>query len=106
MVNHRVNDYNERSNRQLSHAVFSINDPRWGRGDGNGDAKSQDPKRPQEQKRPSKDNDGEGPPDLDEMWRDFNKKLAGCSARNRQAEVRVPTTAAAPRSAWVLLSAC
>lgn len=77
MVNHRVNDYNERSTRQLSHAVFSINDPRWGRGDGNGDTKSQDPKRPQEQKRPSKDKDGEGPPDLDEMWRDFNKKLAG-----------------------------
>lgn len=72
-----MNDYNERSNRQLSHAVFSINDPRWGRGDGNGDNKSQDPKRPQEQKRPSKDKDGEGPPDLDEMWRDFNKKLAG-----------------------------
>jgi membrane protease subunit HflK len=77
MVNHRVNDYNERSNRQLSHAVFSINDPRWGRGDGNGDGKSQDQKRPQEPKRPSKDKDGEGPPDLDEMWRDFNKKLAG-----------------------------
>lgn len=77
MVNHRVNDYNERSNRQLSHAVFSINDPRWGRGDGNGDAKSQDQKRPQDPKRPSKDKDGEGPPDLDEMWRDFNKKLAG-----------------------------
>jgi modulator of FtsH protease HflK len=77
MVNHRVNDYNERSNRQLSHAVFSINDPRWGRGDGNGDGKSQDQQRPQEPKRPSKDKDGEGPPDLDEMWRDFNKKLAG-----------------------------
>ncbi|CAH2773850.1 MAG: HflK protein [Candidatus Burkholderia crenata] len=73
MVNHRVNDYNERSNRQLSHAVFSINDPRWGRGDG----KSQDQKRPQEQRRPSKDKDGEGPPDFDEMWRDFNKKLVG-----------------------------
>ncbi|CAH2783052.1 MAG: HflK protein [uncultured Caballeronia sp.] len=72
-----MNDYNERSNRQLSHAVFSINDPRWGQGDGNGDGKSQDQKRPQEQKRPSKDKDGEGPPDLDEMWRDFNKKLAG-----------------------------
>jgi membrane protease subunit HflK len=78
MVNHRVNDYKERSNRQHSHAVFSINDPRWGRGDGNGN--SQDPKRPQEQKRP-KDKDGEGPPDLDEMWRDFNKKLAGLFGR-------------------------
>jgi membrane protease subunit HflK len=76
MVNHRVNDYKERSNRQHSHAVFSMNDPRWGRGDGNGS--SQDPKRPQEQKRPK---DGEGPPDLDEMWRDFNKKLAGLFGR-------------------------
>ena len=76
MVNHRVNDYKERSNRQHSHAVFSMNDPRWGRGDGNGN--SQDPKRPQEQKRPK---DGEGPPDLDEMWRDFNKKLAGLFGR-------------------------
>src|SRR5580698_6561917 len=76
MVNHRVNDYKERSNRQHSHAVFSMNDPRWGRGDGNGN--SQDPKRPQEQKRSK---DGEGPPDLDEMWRDFNKKLAGLFGR-------------------------
>jgi membrane protease subunit HflK len=76
MVNHRVNDYKERSNRQHSHAVFSMNDPRWGRGDGNGN--SQDPKRPQEQKRPK---DSEGPPDLDEMWRDFNKKLAGLFGR-------------------------
>ncbi len=77
MVNHRVKDRvkesNERSNRQLSHAVFSINDPRWGRGEGNGN----DPKRPQEQKRPPKDKEGDGPPDLDEMWREFNKKLAG-----------------------------
>jgi membrane protease subunit HflK len=73
MVNHRVNDYQERSNRQHSHAVFSMNDPRWGRGDGNGTS--------QEQKRPPKDKDGDGPPDLDEMWRDFNRKLAGLFGR-------------------------
>lgn len=74
MVNHRVNDYNDPSNRQRPHAVFSVNDPRWGRGDGNG----QDPKRPDDPSRPKdKDKDGAGPPDLDEMWRDFNKKLAG-----------------------------
>jgi membrane protease subunit HflK len=79
MVNHRVNDYKERTNRQLSNAVFSINDPRWGRGEGNGN--DPDPKRPQEQKRPPKDADGKGPPDLDEMWRDFNKKLAGLFGR-------------------------
>src|SRR5260370_1657075 len=77
MGNRGVDDYRGRSNRQLLHAVFSSNDPGWGRGDGNGGGKSQDQQRPQEPKRPSKDKDGEGPPDLDEMWRDFNKKLAG-----------------------------
>ncbi|SAK71440.1 ftsH protease activity modulator HflK [Caballeronia arationis] len=76
MVNHRVNDYNERSNRQHSHAVFSIDDPRWGRGDSNGGSKN-DQKRPSDPKRPGNGRDGEGPPDLDEMWRDFNRRLAG-----------------------------
>jgi membrane protease subunit HflK len=73
MVNHRVNDYKERTIRQAVHAVFSINDPRWGRGDGNG--VKNDSKRPQDGKRPNgKD---EGPPDLDEMWREFNRRIAG-----------------------------
>ncbi|SAL71596.1 ftsH protease activity modulator HflK [Caballeronia cordobensis] len=73
MVNHRVNDYKERTIRQAEHAVFSINDPRWGRGDGNG--VKNDTKRPQDGKRPNgKD---EGPPDLDEMWREFNRRIAG-----------------------------
>jgi membrane protease subunit HflK len=76
MVNHRVNDYNERSNRQHSRAVFSIDDPRWGRGDGNGGNKNEQ-KRPSDPKRPGNGRDGEGPPDLDEMWRDFNRRLAG-----------------------------
>ncbi|BAN23335.1 FtsH protease activity modulator HflK [Caballeronia insecticola] len=72
-----MNDYNERSNRQREHAVFSINDPRWGRGDGNG--VKNDTKRPQDGKRPNgKD---EGPPDLDEMWREFNRRLAGMFGR-------------------------
>ncbi len=75
MVNHRVNDYNERDNRQTVPGVFSINDPRWGRGDG----VKNDVKRPQDGKRPNgKD---EGPPDLDEMWRDFNRRLAGIFGR-------------------------
>ena len=77
MVNHRVNDYKERTIRQVEHAVFSINDPRWGRGDGNG--VKNDSKRPQDGKRPNgKD---EGPPDLDEMWREFNRRLAGVFGR-------------------------
>ncbi|KND56643.1 HflK protein [Candidatus Paraburkholderia kirkii] len=72
-----MNDYNERTNRQREHAVFSINDLHWGRGDGNG--VKNDTKRPQDRKRPNgKD---EGPPDLDEMWREFNRRIAGVFGR-------------------------
>ena len=42
---------------------LSLNDPRWGRKP-DGEPKAQDSKRP-----------GEGPPDLDQMWRDFNVRL-------------------------------
>lgn len=64
-----MNDYNERSTWLRMRASLSLNDPRWGRGDGNGDRQ-----RPNDPKRPPKD--GEGPPDLDEMWRDFNRRLS------------------------------
>ncbi|WP_144112600.1 FtsH protease activity modulator HflK [Paraburkholderia sp. BCC1886] len=64
-----MNDYNERSIWLRMRAMLSLNDPRWGRGDGNGDRQ-----RPNEPKRPPKE--GEGPPDLDEMWRDFNRRLS------------------------------
>lgn len=55
-------------------ALLSINDPRWGRGEGNG----KDGSRPRanESKRPQ-GGDGDGPPDLDEMWRNFNRRLNG-----------------------------
>jgi membrane protease subunit HflK len=42
---------------------LSLNDPRWGHKP-ESDAKAQDSRRP-----------GEGPPDLDQMWRDFNARL-------------------------------
>jgi modulator of FtsH protease HflK len=44
--------------------THSLNDPRWGH-DPKGDAK-----KAQEGRRP-----GEGPPDLDQLWRDFNARL-------------------------------
>jgi modulator of FtsH protease HflK len=47
-------------------SLLSLNDPGWGRGGSGG--KNDD--RPQ---RPSSGNDG--PPDLDELWRDFNRRL-------------------------------
>ncbi|HEY2605352.1 FtsH protease activity modulator HflK [Paraburkholderia sp. RL18-085-BIA-A] len=64
-----MNEYNERSIWLRMRALLSLNDPRWGRGDGNGDRQ-----RPNDPKRPPKD--GEGPPDLDEMWREFNRRLS------------------------------
>ncbi len=54
--------------------LFNLNDPRWGRG---GDDK------PPENNKPENNNGGrnqgpnQGPPDLDELWRDFNRKLGG-----------------------------
>jgi membrane protease subunit HflK len=60
---------------------MSLNDPQWGRGGGSGgsgnnsggsgnDGDREEPRRPQ---RPN----GEGPPDLEELWRDFNRRLNG-----------------------------
>ncbi|MCP5264803.1 MAG: FtsH protease activity modulator HflK [Burkholderiaceae bacterium] len=52
-------------------SVFSLNDPGWGRG-GQGGGEPPRPQRP----------DGnDGPPDLDELWRDFNRRLNGMFGR-------------------------
>ncbi|MDA8457393.1 FtsH protease activity modulator HflK [Acidovorax sp. GBBC 3334] len=59
-------------------AVFNLNDPRWGRGDDKADGTS----RP-DHDQSAKPSGGRGhesqsqPPDLDELWRDLNRKLAG-----------------------------
>lgn len=50
--------------------IFNLNDPQWGRGSGN-DASNNDADRKPPQQRPRNNN----PPDLDELWRDFNKRL-------------------------------
>jgi membrane protease subunit HflK len=54
--------------------VFNLNDPRWGRGDD----KQSEGNRPD---KPEGNGNGrgpnQGPPDLDELWRDFNRKLGG-----------------------------
>ncbi len=67
--------------------VFNLNDPRWGR---DGDTASDNSKPQAEQERPEptpqpratderdrKRGSNQGPPDLDELWRDFNRKLSG-----------------------------
>ena len=54
--------------------MFNLNDPRWGRGDDNGQkSEGGPPKGP-----------NQGPPDLDELWRDFNRKLGGLFGGKRR----------------------
>ena len=68
--------------------MFNLNDPRWGREDdkaATGESKPQSgvdnageehsAKPTQPDKRPQSQGSNQGPPDLDELWRDFNRKL-------------------------------
>ncbi|MDO5623430.1 MAG: FtsH protease activity modulator HflK [Pseudomonadota bacterium] len=70
--------------------MFNLNDPGWGRGDepnNQGESRPDDrPASPPEQQRPPQQapqqpprgrGPNQGPPDLDELWRDFNRKLGG-----------------------------
>lgn len=54
--------------------MFNLNDPRWGRGNDSSEERGRpDPQAPSE--RGSKNQ--QTPPDLDELWRDLNRKLGG-----------------------------
>jgi len=64
--------------------MFNLNDPRWGRGDEKApDTNSADKPEEKPQERPGPEDRGprrnptQGPPDLDELWREFNRKLGG-----------------------------
>ena len=76
--------------------MFNLNDPRWGRGDDKSADNTQqgnsqpDGQRPDPEPKNNPPNGGgngngggrgkgpnQGPPDLDELWRDFNRKLGG-----------------------------
>jgi len=68
---------------QRVRGMFNLNDPRWGRG---GDDARAENSRPPEGGRPEGERPegsggprgpNQGPPDLDELWRDFNRKLGG-----------------------------
>ncbi len=55
--------------------VFNLNDPRWGRGDEGAKGEPASEQRPDPRARDPKA--GGQPPDLDELWRDFNRRLGG-----------------------------
>lgn len=73
--------------------MFNLNDPRWGRGDQDDDrpAAGRDPQNHQNDERPpqppQRPNPGKrpdnGPPDLDELWQDLNRKLGGLFGGNK-----------------------
>jgi len=78
--------------KQRALGMFNLNDPRWGRdddksapdesktnspGDKPADGASQPPQPEKPEKRPQGQGPNQGPPDLDELWRDFNRKLGG-----------------------------
>ncbi|MDR7376787.1 membrane protease subunit HflK [Rhodoferax ferrireducens] len=73
--------------------MFNLNDPRWGRGDDN-KSESDGAQKPEGDRsnEPSKNtpNRGQGPnqgpPDLDELWRDFNRKLSGLFGNNKPGQ--------------------
>jgi membrane protease subunit HflK len=66
--------------------MFNLNDPRWGRSDDK-PSEPNDADRPESkpsgnpaptpEDRAPRRNPNQGPPDLDELWRDFNRKLGG-----------------------------
>jgi len=68
--------------KQRTQGMFNLNDPRWGRDEDKPSSGPTKPEASQEDKQPSKPGNrpqgqgpNQGPPDLDELWRDFNRKL-------------------------------
>ena len=61
----------------LHSRLFNLNDPRWGKDEGAGGHQSNN--NPDPNRRPGNG----GPPDLDELWRDFNRKLNGLFGKKR-----------------------
>lgn len=71
---------------QRLRGMFNLNDPRWGRSDDKPagpneadrpEAKPSESPAPKPEDRGPRRSPTQGPPDLDELWRDFNRKLGG-----------------------------
>ena len=71
--------------KQRAQGMFNLNDPRWGRDDSKPassdevkpEIQQDDKQPPRPLSRPKNQGVSQGPPDLDELWRDFNRKLSG-----------------------------
>src|SRR5215204_228203 len=83
--------------RQRAQGMFNLNDPRWGRDDDKASSDDAKPEAPREDKepprqpnRPQGQGPNQGPPDLDELWRDLNRKLGGLFGGGRGGDNRPP----------------
>ena len=72
--------------KQRALGMFNLNDPRWGRdedkspsatGETKPDGAREEPPASPAPQRPRPQGANQGPPDLDELWREFNRKLSG-----------------------------
>ncbi len=72
--------------KQRARGMFNLNDPRWGRDEGKSAPDDSKPEYSEQEKPPARPSrpqgsqgkgSNQGPPDLDELWRDFNRKLSG-----------------------------
>ncbi len=87
--------------KRLGIGMFNLNDPRWGRDDSASDG-NKTPPPPDADNKPAPDNvpserppqrgqgkrPNQGPPDLDELWRDFNRKLSGLFGGSKNSPKR------------------
>ena len=58
--------------------IFSVNDPGWGNNHQSGPDRGRDEKDatpPRQEERPRQPQKQDGPPDLDQLWTDFNNRL-------------------------------
>jgi membrane protease subunit HflK len=61
---------------------LALNDPQWGRGSGEGEGGREREREPERNEgRRGRPSGGGGPPDLDELWRDLNRRLNGLFGR-------------------------
>ena len=80
--------------KQRALGMFNLNDPRWGRDDDKSAPEDSKPKGEPDNgaatpdKRPKPQGSNQGPPDLDELWRDFNRKLGGLFGGNKNSGAR------------------
>jgi len=99
-----IDDFREKTTMRMN--TFNLNDGRWGRDkdgnptfDPNGSQpippSSEEKKPSEEPKRPSAPAGAGGPPDLDELWRDFNAKLGGLFG-NKNGGSEPPSNKGAP----------